>query len=373
MTTKQKQKTATTKPKGIDFDKVNEAVVDRHLMLLHITPKKSDLRSKVQALQIQQREKTKPDSLSEPCEVCGGQSDVDNLPDCPFCGTAGAESPEEAAAAIAKQAPIEVVEATGAHIVISGKGGLKDLHAAEKLISEAQDAGVHAYYDLGVALRLIFEHNLFKHEVGADGKAIYKSWPQYVAVKHDISGKQAMDIMHVASAFSREDIKLIGVDRLRTIVRYPEKDRVKLLEKARASELPRVALREYVAANPPPKNAVDINANTDKPGFRGGKEASTKGQENSVKAKAQQKPKKASIPPPPPVGGVAVVHQMGRQKVNLMTRKDPKKRATSLAQDPFCVIVHADGIEQLITIVKEAKGLALSIVTKRVSEKESAA
>ena len=358
----------------IDIEKIKEELVDAELKKAEIDAS-GKLVSKVRKLQAHYKKTIEAKNMSAPCSECGCESDL-NLAACPFCGAEGvSEEPlsdvvnkpvDKPKASPPDKPPVstEVVETTGTDMT---DGGLPSLEESESAIRAAHVAGVGSYYDLGKALGEIFSKNLWKHRLGPDGKPIYRGWNQYVSTVHDITPKHSYEIIETSRYFSREDFVLVGVDRLRQILRFDSpQQRAELVEAAKGGNLTRAKLREFVAENPPPRRGTQVTRDADEngnasTGFRGGKEGAAKG------SAARKKPK-------PPEGEVTAVATLGRVKIPLFAR--PKKkglqplRAMKVEQDPMGEEQLLNGVIVHYRIVRDTKGLSLIVERVREAAKE---
>lgn len=359
----------------IDLAKVHVEVVDRYLAKFELTAK-DDLADKVRVLQAQQRKKSVGVKLSTPCTTCGGQSNL-ALPECPFCGDkelvdATPPAPPEETAVV----PAEAAQ------VIDG-GALRDLEEAEAGIREAKSKSVDGYYDLGIHLLKIYESNLYKHRLTPDGKQLFKNFSQYVQGEHGIGHKHALDILEVAKHFTREDFQLVGVERLRLIMRYQGDEHDQLLELARGGEQTRAQLREHIAENPPPhrtsvlrsiapngEGAAKGGPKTEEGKARSIEAASKANKERHAKTRQEKKPQQLNIKP---TGEVTVAMMMGRTKIPLYYAKDAKKRAQTMQHEPSAVHVLPNGVEMHFRLVRLAAGLEIQMTLKRADEKATAA
>ena len=367
----------------IIIEKVQEKLLNKYIRAHELGVVKAesveDKAARVQAHQV----KTVPeDKMSEACTVCGGESSLD-LPECPFCGAAGVsdepkppgeETPTPVGSDLAKaaEAPAPKQKLTKveraaakaaaaiepAHDASVVPEGVRLLDDAVAKVRTAQGASVQGYYDLGKAMLEIFDGNLWKHRLGADGKPLFRGWNQFVQDELGISSAYSYQIMETSKNFSREDFSLIGSTKLVQILRLKPEQRTQLLEEAKAGRMPRKRLLEIVQGE-----VGDARRDTGRTGGNGGKKLGGAGTK-ALKAKAEAK----TLAKRDREGEITAVGVLGKVKLPLFARvakgKD-QKRAASLAQDPWGEERLANGIVQRYRLVKETKGLVLIIERTR--------
>lgn len=212
------------------------------------------------------------------------------------------------------------------------------------------------HWNLG---RLLGEtHNLYKLRTDDKGAQKYKNWGQFVSSELDITPAYAYDLVGVSLAFTEEDIRLVGVTKLRVLARIPDEAKKKnLLERAKAELNGKPALT---------RNQLEAEAKKDGPlpnrqGLGGG----SVGGEDAAKKRAEKAAERAKNK------GVTVVIQPGRISIPLYNAKLSKKapvRAFDLSDEPYGVEGMLNGIKVRYVISKEQDGLVLTV--ERVREEE---
>lgn len=409
----------------IDITKVNEAVIDRYLATYGIKSR-GGLNAKLQALEKYQTDldNVPKEQQSAACTNCGGESDL-RLPECPYCGTKEIEDgppaeastevvepvvvltheplepvqdpivsdvkPEPLAAAPEVQVAVPmqttggqrmrrvertkektksngttttVVTTTGAELAASG-----ELDAAVVRVQVALRSGANSYWDLGSALLDIFEKKLWKQRI-VGGKQAFSSWNLFCRDELNMSHVNAFSIMDTARAFSRKDFEDLGHSKLQLLLRLPKERQQVLLEEARKGQLPRARLKEIVEGEVPKGERRETgrkNANNPRLA-EAGAAGTEKLREKAAMRKAERDKNKAT---PRPDGELTAVSQLGRTKIKLYARPNPKKpkekpmRAVSITLDPWGEEVLVNGVVVRYTVMKAAAGWELLIERKR--------
>lgn len=372
----------------IIIEKVNEKLLNKYIRANDMGIVKAEsTEDKATRVQEHQTATVPKDRMSDACSECGGESDLD-LESCPFCGAAGvSKDPEPAgeepaapptpgsnaalAAAVgpAPKQKLTKVERDAAKVAAKTAlapahdasvvpEGVRLLDDAVEKVRVAQGASVQGYYDLGKAMLEIFDGNLWKHRLGADGKPLFRGWNQFAQDELGISSTYSYQIMETSKNFSREDFALIGSTKLVQILRLKPEQRTQLLEEAKAGRMPRKRLLEIVRGE-----VGEERRDTGRSGGNGGKRLGGAGTK-ALKAKAEAK----TAAKRDREGELTAVGVMGKVKLPLYARVakgKENKRAASLAQDPWGEEKLANGIVQRYRLVKETKGLVLIIERTR--------
>lgn len=380
---------ATADQFHIDMTKVDPALVDKALKLLKL-PKDGDFEVRVQRLLTHQVEHTDPDNLAQ-CEPasggCGGPSDTQVFEACPYCGMADAPEATATTSGVAP-APAAVTPASPPPIGADPKGKASAVkkatpkakhlaavpppvaHAAELVdknaisevaldealsrVLEAKKAGATCYWDLGTAVRDIYDRRLYTQRKDAAGKPLYASWDAFVKAELGMNKAHAFRVMDVSKAFSREDFMLVGVTKLSLIGTLEPEAQQELLDKARKG-LPRGQISEEV------KRLAGMGHS--KKGGSGRKDpiGDKRGPGNTVNKKAP--PKLAS-------DQLTAVVTRDKIKIPLFARPKPNAkadeklklpRAMKVAQDPHGTYELPNGVVMHVRVVLEAKGLVLHV------------
>jgi len=353
---------------NVNIEKVSETALAGYCKSRGIkVPRGITLREKVKLVETHQVETVPDDNLSEPCTVCGGESDT-KLAACPFCGAAGIDGMVDG----------KPVEAEG-HVVPDTEGPPKEAKKSRKKRSEAgppevesppsttlaadhplevgiarvfeaKRAGANCMWDLGRALIGIFEHNLWKHRVDANGKPKYRGWNQFVQEELEIVPSYSYRVMDVAANFSREQFVSIGVKKLTYLLGIGDQDRKELIARTRDEKLTAEQLADIVSK---------MNKSGKKP--KGRTAAATQAAaDKAAKRKEGQ--------------GVTAIVALGRQTVPLFARpskangkgKDEKpKHAKKIADDPHGQLELHNGVVMHFRLMMGAKGLNLVVETRR--------
>lgn len=355
--------------------------------------------------------KSDPDSLLE-CNYCGGASDV-SFDVCPYCGltdeeankkadeappvpeapplvnarAAKAPKPPKEKPATAPEAPTEPpadekpkkgpgrpkkdksvpgptpeepvhtaeIVKSGETVIVNGEVmTVQHLDATVAAIKNLQADIVENHWLLGQKLGETWE--LFKLRTNDDNSPKYKNWASFVAEEIQITPRYAFDLVAVSKAFSAEDIREVGVTKLRILARIPDEVKQKnLLEEAKRElngkpAMSRTELEQKARADGPlpPRPTLDGRVNT----------------EETVEKRARKAKDRADA------AGVSMVVQMGRVTLPMFAGKKSRESSLARAQDvkdePEAVEDLLNGVKVRYRIAKEADGLVL--VVERVRE-----
>lgn len=379
----------------IDMTKIDEKIVDKYIADFNIKVK-GGITAKVNALEKYQLETTPTDDMSGPCTKCGGESDF-NLPQCPYCGdvdmgdmpnvepvaevtTEGVEAPAAPAPVTETTPPVEApqVEVTTvkkqnltrvtkpASPVVETTGELvtaKELDDAVESVHQALRQGATSYWDLGTALLVIWEKQLWKQRIEG-GRQKFASWNLFCRDELAMSGANTFSIMDAAKAFSKKDMEDIGHSKLQLMLRLPKDRQQQLTEEAKKGRLTRARLKEIVEGETT-KGAVRDTGR--------GKANNPRLSEATAKAAEKKREKTAAARrvAPPPDGEITAVSQLGRSKFKMYARPNVKKpnekpsRAMSVTQDPWCEETLLNGVVVHYTVLKTATGFELHVDRKR--------
>lgn len=183
------------------------------------------------------------------CSTCGGESDVEE-PACPFCGDGESDVPAVApaargtsgkSAAEAVAPPAGLVRYPGPRVppprpveVLAPPASEAALDAAVAQIGELMHSAADRLWELGAAVKDVFDRTLWSMRKTDDGAARYKSWGQFCETELGISHGYSLKLMDVASVFSREQVRTIGASKLYITLQVPKAERDKLLGAAEA-------------------------------------------------------------------------------------------------------------------------------------------
>jgi hypothetical protein len=335
--------------------------------------------------------KASPDDVLA-CDACGGPSD-ESFDACPYCGEKGTETepakpngaavPDAPADVLSKQAkpakvkpptvdekPIKSTDAKAKKLRIV-KASEPVVHKAEIVSAAALDDSVakirsihqnlaDGHYHLGQALYENWNANLYTLRLGENGKPKYKSWGQWVEAETGIGPRHALDLIAVSQTFTEQDIKDVGVTKLRPMCRIPdEAKRANLLERAKG-DLTRneieAEVKQLGGKSRPVIGSGDPDAKN-----KSGEKARAKLAEKVETDKAAAKKRESE--------GVTAVFQLGRSTLPLFNTKTKSKkpvRAHEVEDMPVAIEDMLNGIKVRYLLVKEPEGL--SLVIERVRE-----
>jgi len=268
-----------------------------------------------------------PDSQLAECTECDGKFDAkkfEGLP-CPYCGG----TDDEGASTDDSIIPAPPVNGS---VVLAGARTEKDLNAAVKRVHALQSEGGKNLWNLGKAIGQIYDEHLWKQRTNEEGKAIYKSFEQFVTKELRTSKQTAMWLMDVSKAFDEKLALEYGMTKLGHILQAPKEDRQLLLDQVAAGATVREikdSARESRAAH----GGRELPRETDARGGRIGRRAKAVAATKSKKTSAAKKTaaKKDTI---------TVAKLLGKFQVKLFKKpekkgEEPTTRARRLADKPW--------------------------------------
>lgn len=338
------------------------------------------------------------------CDKCGGVSLL-SRPHCPYCGTGDeqptADSPaakpaprsrKEAAAARAAKPGKDQKAAAAAKKPGKGKAAEKEKPekpekpAKEKPKPLAKTGGssittaevreldqvtrrlrglvadtMSSHWKLGRELTSVMKLGVYKYRV-KDGVPVHANFGAYCATELGLSSQYARSLMSVAEAFTEQQVREIGVTKLKFIARVPEETRAELL--AKAAGMPSRELEAEVQRVAPDAQRPALE--------HGGQEGRTDASRANLKAakdaRAAAKPTRAVAP-----NEATAVIVPERVELPMFARaKDLETeqpiRAKTLAANPFCVYELQNGMQLHIKWVEDDDGLMSVVEFKRAAE-----
>ena len=286
------------------------------------------------------------------CSTCGGVSDVQE-PACPFCGDGAVEGPatphpdqtltpppppplpplpQAAIVHRVAEVPVQIVKHTEA-----------DLNVAVARVQELKLAASERLWELGEAVKHIFDTELWKQRAVEDGAPKYKTWGMFAETELGITHSYSFKLMDVASSFTREEVRLLGPTKLYLTLTVPKEKQAKLL----------AAAGEGASVKELGKMAEEEGKEKRKTG-RTGKGGA--GQHKADGKKGGRKPEK-----------ITVAMLCTRVEIPLLKGADPSKRAKSIADMPTGEERMFNGVKQRFVVTKGEDG-ALLLVVERVRE-----
>ncbi len=207
------------------------------------------------------------------CETCGGVSLL-SRPCCPFCGT-GEEQPAAASPAASpapkskKAAAVKAEKPTKAPKppkVKAPKGAqepasedapeaeapkpekpkalakaattqvtaanVKDLDLTTRRLKGLISDTMASHWKLGRELTNVMKTGIYKYRLDNDKVPVHANFGAYCATELNLSSQYARSLMSVAESFTEDQVRKIGVTKLRFVARVPEELRGELLDKA---------------------------------------------------------------------------------------------------------------------------------------------
>ncbi len=185
------------------------------------------------------REREGKDAVWGVCDNCHAPCDPTGT-ECPVCGI-----PHEAA---------ENAEGERSEII----GGVKALDESVTRIRSLVQSVEAGVWQIGSELLKNYNAKLYKTRVGKDGKPIHTNWDQFSDAELNLTGRHTRSYMIIAERFTEEQVKHLGVEKLRLIAGASEAVIPELLAKASSmskreveEELKKVGVRKPASEDGP--------------------------------------------------------------------------------------------------------------------------
>lgn len=203
---------------------------------------------------------TPPERLAN-CDVCDGASDI-TLDACPFCATvegdaaatesdvkpkaaakaAKADKAPKAAAKADKPSSKALVKAAPTAVVVTTES--QPLDAAVADVQRLKEASSVSAWQLGKRIRDVFEGQLWKLRVDADGKPRYKGFDAFVAHELGFTPTNAYKLMDLSKTFAEDDVRKFGTSKLGLLIEAPKEDQARIKEQIEKGASKREVERE---------------------------------------------------------------------------------------------------------------------------------
>jgi hypothetical protein len=303
------------------------------------------------------------------CNKCGGIGDNDDDL-CPYCGhnegTDILDSKPEAKKTMTTESETTVKDdkkakkngASKAVVVDDTKlssalRSERDLDAAVAKVRRAQSDASLSGWQLGKYIADIKDNDLWKLRTHKDGKSgkerpRWSSWEAFCTTELGMTPRNALGFANVASKFTEEQVKAVGMSKLQLVLQAAPEDR-KEMEKLAESGAPARQIRAHVKKSRAKSKSV----------VKGRASAATE-------AAAKSKAKKSKT--------ITVASVLGSVNVKLFKKPaslkdfDPEKatRARKLADEPFGQHELSNGVIQFFYVSESPSGeLVLKVVSKR--------
>ena len=105
----------------------------------------------------------------------------------------------------------------------------EELDTAVKAISDLMQSAADRLWELGAAVKSVFDRGLWTARKNAEGAAKHKSWGSFCETELSISHGYSLKLMDVVRAFSREQVRTIGASKLYITLQVPKTAREQLL------------------------------------------------------------------------------------------------------------------------------------------------
>lgn len=380
---------------GVDFGKVDHAILAKHSKAVGLVTAGLSLAEMVNQMQQYNMQEHKRSQLGK-CSICHAIGDMEMV--CVFCGDEGAPEdedgsaedesevePEKAAETVVASKPakevkpakeskatkLKLVEATlpesvakesmidRAKVVLSEKS----LDAATSRIIELQVHAVHTYWEIGRELEIVHSSDLWKARM--DGKKVaYKSFNQYVVKELKMSPDTVFNMIDIAKKFSEKEVEKIGRTKLTWILKAPEVTQAKLLKKADAGASVSEIKKEVEAAKIK-HGTVGEKRDT-------GRKKTPMGKPGKISKADAAKGVTKTTPVTESKVTIALSFETAKlplwAKEKLKAGAQPSKVAKRLADEPFAIEQLTNGVVRYYSIMAKADGsLQLKIETKRKS------
>lgn len=344
-------------------------------------------------------QKNTPKARIADCSTCGGESDVEE-PKCPYCGdgevadapiiptvpaTSGKVALDDPPATPPPPslppppprgetlnipppppppsgvvpyrrgaASPNVVETTGGEGV-STPVTEEALDEAVRAISDLMVSAADKLWEVGNAIREVFDQSLWTARKNEDGSARYKSWGHFCEVELGISHGHSLKLIDVAREFTREQVRQIGPTKLHITLQVPKGEaRDRLLGIAptvNKAELSKVAKIEVEKAE------VEAKTKTGRSTGRGGKGKTGKGGAGS------------HVAGPPRTGGrkpdkITVAMLVNRVEMLPVNEKGAKQKQRITGAPLVAEERLFNGVRQRVIVTNDDDGYVMVIVER---------
>lgn len=92
-------------------------------------------------------------------------------------------------------------------------------------VKRLQRESVECIHALGTSLKKIYDNKLYNEMKDSKGRPKYSSWAKFCTGEIGYSARYSYRIMDVAANFTKDQVRRIGVSKLETALRLPEKER----------------------------------------------------------------------------------------------------------------------------------------------------
>lgn len=322
---------------GVRLNKASGAQLDESLKHLEL-PAGGEVADKIRRLAnfFSRKQKELEAAEFDVCDACGGvcllEVSAPLLGEvCPYCGDGPAV--EEEAEEAAPPRGGAVVVAPVSHVIDDGAalvdGTEKDLDKAIQQVEKLKINLAKGFWEIGRVVADIHTRKLWQYRLSDADQPIYTSFESFVRAELKMSDDQAYRHLHVYRAFTADDVRTIGVSKLKAVLTVPTGPlRDKLLLQARGG----ASKRQLEKA-----------------------------------AKKASKPEQDSGPEK-----VTVVLALASLRLPMFKRRPPNSKkepepAKSAKDDAFCEEDLPNGVRQTYRLVQKRTGqLELVIERKRV-------
>ncbi len=329
------------------------------------------------------------------CDKCGGISLLSRT-SCPYCGT-GDEQPMPNAPA-AKPAPRSRKEAAAAKAAkpaadqkaaaaakkakpdkpkppvkakpdkpkptLAKTGGssitptnVKELDQVTRRLRGLIADTMTSHWKLGRELASVMKTGVYKYRV-KDGVPVHSNFGAYCATELGLSSQYSRSLMSVAETFSEQQVRDVGVTKLKFIARVPEETRAELLAKASGLSTRELEAEVQEVAPGAQRQALEHAGQ----GKRTSHLRAVNAEQNQAKPTRAVAPNEATAVIVPE----RVELPMWARARDLETEQPI--RAKTLAANPFCVYELQNGMQLHIKWVEDDVGLMTIVEFKRAAE-----
>ncbi len=365
---------------GIKVDEVDEVMVAKSLREVGLDADPTENKD-AHATQLFGHFSEKiPDGDKVTCWRCNGLSDV-NLDLCPYCGagdepeakeqtqpkkveeapkkTASQEDVATESTTKKKEATMTTAKKKATTLVVvddttpsSMIHNVRELDTAVQEVQRLKGAGAVAMWELGAAIKVIYDNQLWKLRSDDAGKPKYKSTDAFCNMELGMTPQNAYKLMDLSVHFKADDVRKFGTAKLGLLLEAPAEDRKRIqdeMEKAKKEGRKVPSFREVE------KEVRKVNKTKKNKGreSRGKKMPTGGGRKKTEKT-------------------ITIASVVGSNTVKLYTKatfkEDPKdqKRAKKLADGPWGKMELENGVVQYFSIQETTAGeLTLRVETKR--------
>lgn len=243
--------------------------------------------------------------------------------------------------------------------------GQSELDAAVTNVVRLKSDVAHGYWQLGKELQAIYDKQLWKQRLDAEGKpGVYKTsgFDAFVREECGFTAASAYQIMDVAKHFSEEQVRAFGHSKLGLVLKAPSQEQARVLEEGVRAGKTANEIREM----------VDAAKKSSAPETKPSRDGSTRG---GKREGAGRPAKVLSVPGGPPPEKttkrdvITIASIPKRQKVAIMAKPSKRgevpKPAKRIADEPYFTIEFENDVVLKVSLSLNPAGELVAICEAR--------